>query len=132
MFRSGGAAFSNLSPSFSPEFNPGVCIVFIVFLAPWAFAGFESVSNSAEEFRFSPKKVFRVIVVALISAAAAYILLSLIAASARPEGYSGWLDYTKDLDNEALGRYAGIPTLFGLSTALGNVGVALFGVAAAA
>ena len=131
-FRSGGAAFSNLSPSFSPEFNPGVCIVFIVFLAPWAFAGFESVSNSAEEFRFSPKKILRVIVVALVSAAAAYILLSLIAASSQPEGYSGWLDYTKDLDNEALGRYAGIPTLFGLNTALGNVGVALFGVAAAA
>ena len=56
-------------------------VIGIVVLAPWAFAGFESVSQSAAGFKFSPKKTIWIFLAALVIGAAAYILLTLIAAA---------------------------------------------------
>ena len=50
---------------------PSLGPLFIVFLAPWAFAGFESVSHSVEEYRFPVKKVLKVMIISLVTAAAA-------------------------------------------------------------
>ena len=88
---------SPLEPLFSPERAPSVGVLFIVFLAPWAFAGFESVSHSAEEFRFPVKKSAHIFAVSLLTSAAAYIALTLIAAGAQPEGFRGWVDYRGSL-----------------------------------
>jgi len=88
--------------------------LFIVFLAPWAFAGFESVSHSTEELKFSIKKVFRIMLVALITASLAYILLSLMAAvNNQPENI-------------------GLPTFNAVFNSIGLPGIIILGVAAAA
>ncbi len=122
--------FSSVEPLFAPEQKPGVGILFIVFLAPWAFAGFESVSHSTEEFHFSPRKTLRILVVSLITSSVAYIALALIAAADHPAAYGSWVDYLGDLDG--LSGVRGMPTFNAAFSAMGKAGVAIMGVAAAA
>lgn len=119
-----------LEPAYSPDNAPGIGMLYIVFLAPWAFAGFESVSNSAEEFKFPVKKSLRIMVIALITAAAAYILLALLAVSARPADAGNWVDYIRSLGDRS--GLEGLPTFYGAARALGPAGLAILGVAAAA
>ena len=118
-----------LQPAYSPDNEPGIGMLYIVFLAPWAFAGFESVSNSAEEFKFSVKKSLRIMVIALITAAAAYILLAMLAVSARPADAGSWVDYIRSLGGRS--GLEGLPTFYGAFCALGKPGLAILGVAAA-
>lgn len=56
-----------------------VQIFSIVALMPWAYVGFESVSHSAEEFKFKFNKSFLVIFISLLTAGLAYILLNFLA-----------------------------------------------------
>ena len=129
-FGGGTAATPDFTPLFSPENGPVKGIFFIVFLAPWAFAGFESVSHATEEFKFPIKKILRILVIGLITSAAAYILLALIAVSRQPEGISGWYNYITGPKGNA--AYDGMPTFFSAFTALGKPGLAVLGIAAAA
>ncbi len=126
----GNRPVPTLEPLFSPERKPGLGVLFIVFLAPWAFAGFESVSHSAEEFRFSPKKSLGIMAAALTAAAAAYILLALVGAAARPEGFSRWTDYLAALGTQEGLR--GLPVFYSVSSAIGLPGLMIAGAAAAA
>ncbi len=124
------SALPVMEPHFSPDYKPGIGILFIVFLAPWAFAGFESVSNSAEEFRFPVKKTLRILIIGLVTSAAAYILLALTAVSALPADAGNWVDYVRSLG--ARSGLEGLPTFYAISTALGKPGIMILGVAAAA
>ncbi|MDO4845357.1 MAG: amino acid permease [Oscillospiraceae bacterium] len=102
----------------------------IVFLAPWAFAGFESISHSTEEFKFQPKRTLRIMTIAIATASAAYILLTLIGAAALPEGCESWVDYIG-----RLGQYKGLqgmPVFYGIYAAAGTPGLVILGVTAAA
>ncbi len=119
-----------LEPLCSPEHKPGVGILFIVFLAPWAFAGFESVSHSTEEFHFPVRKSLRILIISLLTASAAYIALALMAAAAQPRGFAGWVDYLRSLGG--LSGVEGLPTFYAAFSAMGDAGVAILGVAAAA
>ncbi len=129
-FRHETGGTAPLEPLYSPDYVPSVGVLFIVFLAPWAFAGFESVSHSAEEFRFSPKKSLRILVVSLVTSAVAYIALTLIAAAARPEGFHGWVDYLRGLGS--LSGVESLPTFYAAFSSLGKPGLAILGIAAAA
>ncbi len=119
-----------LEPLFSPDHKPFAGVMLIAFLAPWAFAGFESISQSTEEFRFSTKKALRIMVVALLTAAVAYILLALIGAAALPEGFSDRVEYLRDLGEQSGLR--GMPVFYAISAAAGTPGLIILGVAAAA
>ena len=127
--RTGAPTLGQMAPLYSPDRAPAAGVLFIVFLAPWAFAGFESISHSAEEFKFSVKKTFGVIVISLATAALAYILLTLVAASAQPEGVSDWYGYVQGLGGQA--GVSAIPTFFAIQKAAGTAGLAILGVAAA-
>lgn len=120
----------NMKPLFSSNHTAVGGSLFIVFLAPWAFAGFESVSQSTEEFRFPVKKSLSIMTVALVTAAAAYIILNFIASSAVPAGYADWEAYVADLDN--LSGYQSMPTMNGVFAAAGKPGLIVLGVTAAA
>ncbi len=102
----------------------------IVALSPWAFAGFESVSNSAEGFNFSMKKTKWVLFASLITGTISYVLLARMAVSILPEQYEGWTGYINDIGG--LEGLEGLPTFYAASRALGNAGVFILGVAAAA
>ncbi len=123
--------FGYTGPSFSPKSDdiPGQVFI-IIALSPWAFVGFESVSNSAASFKFPIRKAIRIIALSLVCSAFAYIFLALTAASALPEGYEDWNEYISDIGN--LDGIAGLPTFFAVSTVMGQQGVVILGIAATA
>ena len=116
----GGNIF-DIQPAFSPVDTPLGAIFGIAVLSPWAFVGFESISHSAEEFKFSIKKSFAILSVAVLTSTLAYIFLALMAVSVLPDGYSNWVEYIADLKN--LKGYAGLPTFFAVDSLLGSTGM---------
>ena len=116
------------SPAYSPEQTPLGGTFTIFALAPWAFIGFESITHSAAEAKFSLKRSFGIMAVALVTAGAAYALLVLLAVTALPEGCASWTDYITHL-----GEYQGAasqPTFHAARAALGDTGSVILGVAA--
>ena len=59
VIRRGG--LGGIAPAFSSQGDSFSQILTIVILAPWAFIGFESISHSAEEFRFQTKKILLIL-----------------------------------------------------------------------
>ena len=117
----------DIAPAFPPDTNDSFAAIFgIVVLAPWAFAGFESVSQSAEGFTFSVKKTFAILFCAIVAAALAYTFLAILAVSTLPEGYSNWAEYIKDIDN--LEGLAGLPTFHAVHHFLGDTGLVILAV----
>ena len=116
----GGNIFE-ITPHFSPVDTPLGAIFGIAVLSPWAFVGFESISHSSEEFNFSIKKSFSILFVAVITSAATYIFLALMAVSVLPSGYASWVEYIGDLKN--LSGYEGLPTFFVVNSLLGSTGM---------
>ena len=55
-------AFENLQPLANPKSGWFTSIIMIVAVAPWAYVGFDSIPQTAEEFNFSPNKTFKLIV----------------------------------------------------------------------
>ena len=115
-------------PAFSPRQSAAGGTFTIFALAPWAYVGFESITHSAGEAKFSLKRGFRIMAAALVFAGAAYSLLNLLAVTALPEGTANWTEYV-----DSLGSYqgtAGQPTFHAAESALGTAGSAVLGVAA--
>ncbi|PIC56938.1 MULTISPECIES: APC family permease [Sporosarcina] len=68
------SSFTNIQPLFNPGVGALSSIIAIVAIAPWAYVGFSNIPQAAEEFDFSPKKSFKLIVIALLCAGFAYCL----------------------------------------------------------
>ena len=132
VFNSGsGGIINNMDPGFADTETGGIRqILTITALSPWAFVGFESVSNSVSGFKFSVKKTFGILGASLIAGTIAYVFLVLISVGYTPEGYSDWSGYIGDLDN--ISGIAGIPTFYSVYRAMGNIGPVILGVAAIA
>ncbi len=126
--RAPGAGPDTFSPAFAPEKGKFESVFTIFALAPWAYVGFESISHSAEEAKFPLKKSYGILAAAVLAAAVSYILLSLLAVTAVPEGVKDWSEYV-----EQLGKYKGImsqPVFFSAASALGKTGSVILGIAA--
>ncbi|MBP1913352.1 amino acid transporter [Lederbergia galactosidilyticus] len=74
----------NVQPAFKPGISTFAAIISIVAIAPWAYVGFDNVPQAAEEFNFSSKKAFGLIIFALIAAALLYSFMILATAMAAP------------------------------------------------
>ena len=122
-----GTEIFYIDPPFIPEKTPLVAIFSIAVLSPWAFAGFESISHSTEEFNFSQKKSFKILVAAVFSGALVYTFLGLIGVSILPEGCNNWLDYIGNLKN--FSGFEGLPTLYAYNSMIGQTGFIIFAVA---
>jgi signal transduction histidine kinase/CheY-like chemotaxis protein len=116
--------------SFSPAFAPGkgrvAQVVCILALTPWAFVGFESVSHAVEGFHFPRKRAFGIMAASLGCGLVAYAALAVVAACARPGGFSDWPTYVKALPDLA-GQEA-LPVFYAVESALGRPGFALLAV----
>lgn len=123
----GNNAGSFLTPAFVPDTPVLSQILGIVALAPWAFVGFESVSNSTEEFKFPIKRIFVIMLSAIIAGGLSYILLSWIASTSLPEGYSDWAAYIADIGE--LDGIQALPVFFAIKTAGGKAGMIILGAA---
>lgn len=120
-------AVTALEPVFSPDVNPLPGILAIVAVSPWAFVGFDTIPQSAEEFNFSPSKTKLLMIVSIVFGAAVYAGLTMVTALVVPEGYSAWAAYIADAPNQS-GLLA-LPTFHAAYYFLGTPGVALLGVA---
>ena len=115
------SGFERLKPLFLNTSDPLVQILGIVILAPWAFVGFESISHSASEFRFSVKKSLPVMTVALVTGFLSYSMLACCAALAVPDGFESWTEYISSLST--LEGISAMPTFYSAQQALGNTGL---------
>ena len=125
------ASFSNLSPAFY-ENTTGASggiggILAVVAVAPWAFVGFDTIPQAAEEFKFSPKKTKTIMVISILFGGLVYIVLNTVTAMVVPEGYGSWVEYIDDLPN--LNGLMALPTFYAAKTLLGTAGVVFLGVA---
>ncbi|MBQ6928494.1 MAG: amino acid permease [Oscillospiraceae bacterium] len=111
---------SSLAPAFAPGRSPFTGVLTIVAMAPWAFVGFESISHSVPEFHFPLKKTLPIMGIALLSGAAAYSLLAVIASSTLPAGFESWPAYIAALGD--LDVREGAPTFYAVRTAMGPIG----------
>lgn len=114
-------SLSHFRPAFAPGHNPAAEVFNIVALAPWAFVGFESVSHSAEEFNFSAKKSFSILLLAVVTGVIAYTVLSQLAVSVLPAGYSHWDTYIADIGK--LNGLNGLPTFHAVHQLMGDTGL---------
>ena len=126
--RAGGHLIIETKPAFSDDKTPLKQIVTIIALSPWAFVGFESVSNSAEGYRFSAKKTICILLISLITSTLAYVLLTEIATSILPEEYHYWSGYIKNLGR--MEGLKGLPTFYVAQRAMGKNGVIILAIAA--
>ena len=61
--------------------NVAASILATLAIAPWAFVGFDTIPQAAEEFKFSPKKVSLIMIVAILFGAFVYIANNTITAA---------------------------------------------------
>lgn len=94
--------WSNLAPFWGPSANvgsmfskPALCgILAIVAVAPWAYVGFETIPQAAEEFNFSIGKVNLIMIIAIAFGCIVYTCNNLVTAAASPE----WTEFIKKHD----------------------------------
>ena len=113
----------SLEPAYLPDASAISQIVKIAVISPWAFIGFESISHSTEEFNFEYKKIRSVMLIAVVSTMALYVMVTLLSVTAFPAEYSSWLDYIKDLDN--LEGLKALPAFYAANQYLGGFGVTM-------
>lgn len=121
------ATVSNLSPAYYPSDSKVSGILAIIAVAPWAFVGFDTIPQAAEEFHFSPKKAQGIMVLSILFGGAVYIILNTITAAVVPGMYNNWVEYITDLDN--LTGLISLPTFYAAKELLGNAGLLFIGLA---
>ena len=92
-------SWSNLSPFWGPmraATNRDVLqgVLAIVAVAPWAYVGFDTIPQTAEEFNFPVKKVNFIMIVAIAFGCAVYSCNNLVTAAASPD----WTDFIQKHD----------------------------------
>ncbi len=127
----GGITPGEMKPAFVPADTIKAGQIFtIIALSPWAYVGFEAISNSAEGFNFPAQKTICILTASLVTGALSYSLLAIFAASGTPEGYSDWSDYVKAIGS--LHGIQGLPTFNFVNISLGRIGTIVLGLAALA
>lgn len=121
------ASVQNLAPAFHPDNGKLSGILAVVAVAPWAFVGFDTVPQAAEEFSFSPRKTRFIMVMAILFGAAVYVLLNTVTAAVVPDGYTSWAAYIDDLPN--LSGLLSLPTFHAAHALLGTAGLFFIGIA---
>ena len=120
-------SFSNLSPGFYPGGSATAGVLAVVAVAPWAFVGFDTIPQAAEEFKFSARKTKFIMVLSILFGAAVYVVLNTVTAAVIPEGYESWTAYIDDIPN--LSGLISLPTFHAGYQLLGTAGVVFLGVA---
>ena len=102
-------------------------ILAVVAVAPWAFVGFDTIPQAAEEFNFSHKKSKTIMIISIAFGGLIYVVLNAVTASVLPEGYSTYEAYLADLPN--LTGLISLPTFYAANVLLGTPGLVIIGIA---
>lgn len=119
-------SYQNLYPLFYPSDNIWNGVLAVMAVAPWAFVGFDTVPQAAEEFSFSTKKTLVIMVISIFFGAFVYVALNTITISVLPIGYTSWVQYIDDIKN--LSGLISLPTFFAAKTLIGSTGLLFLGV----
>ena len=96
--------------------------VFVIFaLIPWAFVGFETISQYGDEFKENSHRTFALMVAAIICAAIVYILMTSLATLHIPEQFRTVETYIKHLDT--MTGLEGVPTFYAVTKTFGDSGI---------
>lgn len=114
----GSAGFS---PLFQRYTSPVMQVFSMVMLAPWMFFGFEAVTHACDDFNFSSKKLFPVIMAAVLAGGLIYILLAAMAVMAIPGEFSSWTHYMAQ--RPRLEGLAGLPVFHSVHNIFGQQGL---------
>ena len=123
---SGGDA-ERFLPPFVSETSRVVQVFGVIALAPFAFMGFECVSNAAGEFNFSPKKSLSIMAAAIIFGAIFYAAITFLTLAHIPIGYPTWFEYISHL-SQWTGSSAA-PIFYAANETLGAFGIFLLSAA---
>ena len=126
----GMLTLSNLTPAYHPGTSELSGILSVVAIAPWAFVGFDTIPQAAEEFNFSPSKSRWIMVLSILFGALIYIILNTITAAIVPDGYSSWTEYIDDVPS--LNGMISLPTFHAAYELLGSWGVTFLGISVSA
>jgi amino acid transporter len=77
-------SIQNLQPLFKPGVPALTGIIAIIAIAPWAYVGFDNIPQAAEEFDFSPRKAFSLIIYSIIAAGILYSFMVVVTAIGYP------------------------------------------------
>lgn len=118
--------------SYKPDFaltgeNKFSQVIRVIGMTPWAYIGFESISHSSKNFKFSQNKTLKVLIASIVVSTLIYILLCQLCISVFPNQYSNWYEYLNS--SESLGGLDAIPAFYVMHRYIGVPGVVLFGVA---
>lgn len=109
------------SPSFAPKSPALSQVIYIAYLSPWAFIGFESISHYSEEFTFEKRKLPRVLLGTVVIVTALYICTLFLSVSAYPPTYHTWFEYINDLGN--LSGIKALPAFYAVQYYMGDMGI---------
>ena len=125
-------AFANgaLSAFGTSGFNNTYAVFSLIILAPWAFVGFEVTSFDTAHFKFPIKNSKKVLFIAILAAAAAYISMAFISIASVPDGFSSWQEYIAGLEN--VNGVASVPTFYAAKAIMGTPGLAIMTLTAVA
>ena len=118
-----------MAPAFAPAAgtSPFAQVLRIIAMMPWAFVGFGAVSHVSGEFRFPAKRLWWILVAAIVASVAMYALLALMPVLAHPAEYAtwaGWVGGKRDFPG-----VNAMATFTAARTSFGKVGIALIGTA---
>ena len=102
----------------------------IVFLAPWAFVGFEVTAFETAHFDFPVRRSGKIIIISIIMAAAGYIAMTLMSVASVPDGFATWQDYIAGLDG--MKGIDSVPTFHSAHAVMGTAGLVVMVITAIA
>lgn len=117
-----------------PVFYPGVSgvssILAILAISSYAFVGFDTIPQAAEEFKFSPSKSKKIMVLSILLGGFIYVILNTITAAIIPSNYHDWVEYINA--SKKLSGLESLPTFHAAYQLMGGFGLLCFGVSAVA
>ena len=108
-------------PLFQTYNSPVAQVLSMVMLAPWMFFGFEAVTHACHDFSFPAKKLFPIVIAAVLSGGLIYIMLAAMAVMSIPPEYSSWIMYMAA--RPGLDGLAGLPVFYSVHHVFGTGGL---------
>ncbi len=109
------------APAFQTYTNPALQVFSIIMLAPWMFFGFEAVTHACDDFNFPSRKLFPIIIKAVLCGGLIYILLAAMSIMSIPSEFSSWTSYIAQRPN--LEGLAGLPLFHSVYMVFGADGL---------
>lgn len=120
------ASVDHMAPLF-PETSKIASIFAIVTMSPWAFFGFDTIPQMAEECKFSSQKTKLIMIISIVFGGGVYMVLNTVTALVVPDGYGSWLEYISEA--KQLGGLMALPTFYAARELLGTAGLVFIGIA---